>query len=97
MRVKGNFHVVTHTKVGITPAYAGKSQMCIRDRQNFNTFVDETSGLFNRKYMNFYLEKAHKTNPRQLYGLMMDVNDFKKINDRYGHSMGDREMCIRDR
>ena len=26
MRGKGNFHVVTHTKVGITPAYAGKSQ-----------------------------------------------------------------------
>ena len=25
MRGKGNFHVVTHTKVGITPAYAGKS------------------------------------------------------------------------
>ena len=60
--------------------------------QNINTFVDETSGLFNRKYMNFYLEKAHKTNPRQLYGIMMDVNDFKKINDRYGHSMGDRAI-----
>lgn len=42
--------------------------------------------------MNFYLEKAHKTNPRQLYGIMMDVNDFKKINDRYGHSMGDRAI-----
>ena len=54
--------------------------------------MDETSGLFNRKYMNFYLEKAHKTNPRQLYGIMMDVNDFKKINDRYGHSMGDRAI-----
>ena len=27
MRGKGNFHVVTHTKVGITPAYAGKSSI----------------------------------------------------------------------
>ena len=57
--------------------------------QNINTFVDETSGLFNRKYMNFYLEKAHKTNPRQLYGIMMDVNCFKEINDTYGHECGD--------
>ena len=60
--------------------------------QNFNTFVDETSGLFNRKYMNFYLEKAHKTNPRQLYGIMMDVNCFKEINDTYGHGAGDRAI-----
>ena len=27
MRGKGNFHVVTHTKVGITPAHAGKSSI----------------------------------------------------------------------
>lgn len=60
--------------------------------QNFNTFVDETSGLFNRKYMNFYLKKVHKAGAETLYGIMMDVNDFKKINDRYGHAMGDRAI-----
>ena len=29
-RGKGDFHIVTHTKVGITPAWAGKSFFCVR-------------------------------------------------------------------
>ncbi len=60
--------------------------------QNFNTFVDELSGLFNRKYMNYCLEKARKAHAADLYGIMMDVNDFKAINDRFGHASGDRAI-----
>lgn len=60
--------------------------------QNFNTFVDELSGLFNRKYMNYRLEKARKAHSSDFYGIMMDVNNFKAINDRFGHSVGDRAI-----
>ncbi len=60
--------------------------------QNFNTYLDELSGLFNRKYLNYYLEKIHKTKEPGVYGLMLDVNDFKKINDKFGHLMGDRAI-----
>lgn len=60
--------------------------------QNFNTYIDELSGLFNRKYLTFCLERAHKQNPHYLYGIMLDVNDFKSINDHYGHSVGDQAL-----
>ncbi len=60
--------------------------------QNFNTYIDELSGLFNRKYLTFCLERAHKQSPRDLYGIMLDVNDFKSINDNYGHSVGDQAL-----
>lgn len=60
--------------------------------QNFNTYSDELSGLFNRKYLNYYLEKLHKTKESGVYGIMLDVNDFKKINDSFGHLMGDRAI-----
>ena len=62
--------------------------------QNFNTFSDELSGLFNRKYLNYYLEKLHKAKTPGVYGIMLDVNDFKSINDSLGHSMGDRAIRV---
>lgn len=60
--------------------------------QRFNAFVDDMSGLFNRKYMNYYLEKIEKTGAENLYGIMFDINSFKKINDNYGHLIGDRAI-----
>ena len=60
--------------------------------RSLRSYIDELSGLFGRKYMNYCLERIHATQEKDVYGIMMDVNDFKKINDRYGHSMGDRAI-----
>ena len=60
--------------------------------QNSDTFVDEMSGLFNRKYLNYYLNQAQKAGNKSLHGIMVDVNDFKLINDTYGHAAGDRAI-----
>lgn len=60
--------------------------------QNFNSFVDETSGLFNRKYLNYYLKKMQKAKTTDIYGIMVDVNNFKSINDTCGHSVGDQAI-----
>lgn len=54
-----------------------------------NSFVDSLSGLFNRRYLDCILSQFKRSARRQLYGIMIDVNDFKKINDAYGHSNGD--------
>lgn len=58
--------------------------------QNFNAFVDDLSGLYNRRYYNYLLDKTVKSrNVRSVSGIMIDVNHFKLINDRYGHTAGD--------
>lgn len=53
---------------------------------------DALTGLYNRYYLNEYqsmvLETA-KRNKRRVGFLSMDINCFKKINDTYGHSVGD--------
>ena len=54
-----------------------------------NVYVDELSGLFNRRHLNGVLAKNENTARGSLYGIMMDVNDFKSINDTFGHNVGD--------
>ncbi len=58
-----------------------------------NLYRDELSGLYNRRYFNAVLEEKEKMNRKALHGIMMDVNDFKKINDKLGHSTGDHAIC----
>lgn len=57
-----------------------------------NSFIDDLSGLYNRKYMNHYLDKLQNDKPKRAYGFLMDINDFKTINDIYGHLKGDQAI-----
>ena len=49
--------------------------------------IDRLTGLYNRHYMIGRLESAAKEAP--YFIAMLDIDDFKKINDRYGHNAGD--------
>ena len=57
------------------------------------SITDPLSGLFNRRYIFQYLDKfIHQTplEKTQLSILLMDIDDFKHINDTYGHPIGDQ-------
>ena len=56
------------------------------------SFIDDLSGLYNRKYMNHYLNKLQSDKNRHVYGFLMDINEFKAINDTYGHLKGDHAL-----
>ena len=61
-----------------------------------NIYRDALSGLFNRRYLDRMLEKlgTGAARAKSLYGIMMDINDFKTINDTLGHSTGDRAIYV---
>ena len=56
-------------------------------------YMDELSGLYNRRYFNAVVAEKKIASHKSLYGIMMDVNDFKCINDNLGHSTGDKAIC----
>ena len=53
---------------------------------------DSLTGIHNRRYLDKRLEEEffrYKRNGRDLSLIMLDIDDFKKVNDTYGHPFGD--------
>lgn len=53
------------------------------------TTRDALTGIFNRRKFFELGEPLFNASSRKLYVLMIDIDHFKKINDQYGHNMGD--------
>ena len=57
--------------------------------------TDDLTGLCNRRSLNEMLERAWQQaarNNRPLAFLMLDLDDFKTVNDRFGHLRGDEVL-----
>jgi len=51
--------------------------------------TDPLTGLYNRHFFNKYSLRLEKGDFNNIIILIIDVNDFKYINDHYGHNTGD--------
>ncbi|MBR5165553.1 MAG: GGDEF domain-containing protein [Ruminococcus sp.] len=64
--------------------------------QNSEIYSDALTGLNNRRRMEIFLQdmihNASDENPFRLY--IIDVNDFKQVNDKFGHIAGDRALQL---
>lgn len=83
------FYGVSASQVGITLSAIMFSFLI----QNNQILTDSLTGLNNRRGLENYLAdhiQHHEENSIVL--LMIDINNFKQINDRFGHLTGDRAL-----
>jgi diguanylate cyclase (GGDEF)-like protein len=63
----------------------------------FMAYRDDLTGLHNRRYFHERLRdecaRVARFSDYEFALIMVDINDFKQVNDTYGHSAGDALLC----
>lgn len=71
-------------------------QLAFLEIQSSEIYSDALTGLNNRRRMEMFLQdmihNASDENPFRIH--IIDVNDFKQVNDKFGHIAGDRALQL---
>jgi diguanylate cyclase (GGDEF)-like protein len=72
------------------------ANLSLRESLRFQAVRDPLTGLYNRRYMQEFLERelhSARRKHRPLSVLMLDLDHFKRYNDSFGHSAGDKALA----
>ncbi len=83
---------IWHGISAAVPFLAVSIGCCALCMQNERFYRDSHTHLFNRAYLNTLGIRLSKHASRAYTAIFVDVNDFKTINDTYGHVEGDRAL-----
>ena len=89
-----NMHVLKSRVNSLVKKKVYLDNLCDRYEMAVNSAItDRLTGLYSRGYFDHFLDLEIKRSLRQktsLALLMIDIDDFKQINDTHGHLTGDR-------
>ena len=90
MPIAGEIFSLFNREVSIVCMYAAGGLLLLLMLDNFAEYVDELTGLGNRRFLTETLEKWFSDSREMLIcGILTDVDGLKKVNDTYGHTAGD--------
>ena len=95
-----SFFTVVGTSIQLIEPLAYTSWHCITlslflyflVMSEFDSSFDTLTGLYNRATFDKTIKEIVK--PKKLSVIILDINDFKSVNDTYGHDYGDRVIKI---
>lgn len=69
-------------------------KLIIKSEENLKEIAlkDKLTGLYNRHYTTEYLANLHEKADEKNWLAMLDIDDFKGFNDKYGHDCGDEVL-----
>ena len=76
----------------VWPCVVISSLLVLLDKQSQAILQDPLTGLNNRRNIERYLRTNKEGLNRAITLFMLDINDFKRINDEYGHKLGDTAL-----
>jgi diguanylate cyclase (GGDEF)-like protein len=72
------------------------ANIALREKLRTQALRDPLTGLYNRRYMEDVLERyanLAERNESPLSVVMIDLDHFKRLNDEFGHAVGDAVLC----
>lgn len=88
--VQSSFYGVSVIAASLAISLAG----ALASLQNDYIFLDSLTGLRNRHFLDRILYESSGKKNMLVTGVMLDLNGFKAINDKYGHAIGDQALVF---